>query len=342
MVSEDGSLEVKYTAVPNEQPLYWDRCGKMNPGELGRFIDYALKRLSEPPALADEELPRSETEFLKLCEMLSAKTDESKEDAPDPVPEEPTYNGPADPWFFEPSDNLAALHQKQEKYARRVDEAYADGSSKTYIEYVEAELRKVEREVGLLDDSEKREYNQRLKEYRQAREAHIGRVRSWRAAVDKEQKRRQREANRERLVTQAYREIKRAFRPEPTGRVQWEILPSGEATNERVRGYYERLQREGRIAEIDWERLDKALALPWEDWRPGRGGVENYSIFTFAHTQRVLLECPAYGNAVYVVNSGEERWLTMTKQELIESGEAKKIVHAGDWDQRVKEVLEIE
>jgi hypothetical protein len=301
-----------------------------------------LKRLSGPSALADEELPRSEKEFLKLCEMLSAKTNELKEDALDPLPQEPTYDGPADPWFFEPSAELAALYAKREPYTRRRDNAHEDGSTQIFIEYLEGELKKVQREVAPVDNSEKQAYNKRLADYRLARDAHIRHVRSWRAKVEKENKRQQREANRERAVTKAYREVKRVFRPEPTGCVQWEILPPGEATNNRVRLHYEQLQRAGRIAEIDQDRLNKALALPWEDWRPGRGGVENYSVFTFAHTQKVLLECPAYGNAVYVVNSGEDRWLMMTKQELIELGEAKRIIHAGDWDRRVKQALDIE
>jgi hypothetical protein len=42
-----------------------------------------------------------------------------------------------------------------------------------------------------------------------------------------------------------------------------------------------------------------------------------------------------------VLNSGEERLLKMNKQELIASGEAKRIFHVGDWYQRVKQALEI-
>jgi hypothetical protein len=41
----------------------------------------------------------------------------------------------------------------------------------------------------------------------------------------------------------------------------------------------------------------------------------------FDHTERVLLECPVEDNAIYVLDSGEDRLLRMTKRELRESGE---------------------
>ncbi len=46
-------------------------------------------------------------------------------------------------------------------------------------------------------------------------------------------------------------------------------------------------------------------------------------------------------NAIYVLNSGEECLLRMNKQELIASGETKRIFHAGDWCQRVEKELGI-
>ncbi len=48
-----------------------------------------------------------------------------------------------------------------------------------------------------------------------------------------------------------------------------------------------------------------------------RSGLEAvYSSFKFAYTTKVLLECPVYNeNTAYVVNSGEERWLTTISQQ---------------------------
>jgi hypothetical protein len=74
------------TTLPDEQPPYLERCKRMTFAELRRFIDHALKRLMGPSSLDEEELPRSELEFLVLCEMLAEKADALKEP---PVPQIP-------------------------------------------------------------------------------------------------------------------------------------------------------------------------------------------------------------------------------------------------------------
>ena len=81
--------------------------------ELRTFIDHALKRLTGSSSLNEEELPRSEPEFLVLCEMLADKADALKE-PPVPVPERPVYEGPERPsYFFTPSDQLSELYEKK-------------------------------------------------------------------------------------------------------------------------------------------------------------------------------------------------------------------------------------
>jgi hypothetical protein len=52
--------------------------------------------------------------------------------------------------------------------------------------------------------------------------------------------------------------------------------------------------------------------------------------------------CPVYANAIYVLDSGEERLLKMNKQQLIASGEAKRVFHTGDWYRRARKQLRIE
>ena len=62
----------------------------------------------------------------------------------------------------------------------------------------------------------------------------------------------------------------------------------------------------------------------------------------FDYTERVLLECPVEDDAIYLLDSGEDRLLPMNKRQLRESGEAKRIFHSGDWYQRIKDELGIE
>jgi hypothetical protein len=109
-----------------------------------------------------------------------------------------------------------------------------------------------------------------------------------------------------------------------------------------VREYYRKAVSHGQLKGFPQDRLDKMLALPRSGWLKGRAGFYGYIVLMFDHTEKVLLECPVEGNAIYVLDSGEERLLRMSKQELIESSEAKRIYHSGPWYQRLKDELGIE
>lgn len=331
------------TSTPNERPASaLAQYEEMSFAHLSRVINNAVERLSDTSGSADEEPTASREGLLALCDLLSVKADALKE-APRPATEPPTDDGPEHPGPFMPSYELRSLYNKLERYERRVEEAIERGDTETYIEYIEDELEKVRREeVAPVEEREQREHDKRIEEYRVARQPYLDRLRRWRDEVAEEARKRELEAAREREVRRAYRRVRRTSALRPTGRVPFEILPPGEATEERVRGYYDGLRRRGKLKEFDQERLDKVLALPWEDWRPGTAGEEGYSIFTFAHTEKVLLECPVYGNALYVLNSGEDRLLRMNKQQLRASGEAKRIFHTGDWYGRVQRALGID
>lgn len=90
------------------------------------------------------------------------------------------------------------------------------------------------------------------------------------------------------------------------------------------------------------ERLDKVLALPWSEWQRGQAGVYGYAVFMFDHTEKVLLKKPVEDNAFYILDSADERLLKMKKPQLIESSEAKRRYHSGDWERRLKDDLDIE
>lgn len=317
----------------------------MNFGRLRLFIHDSLRKLANSSILDNEEIPHSKAEFLSLCDMLEAKASEMKEDVS--MPERPTYVGPPNPGSFAPSDELDALYGKERRASRRVEEA-ADGGSKVYFDYVKNELEQIEKEISPIEESEKKDHESQLNAFRKAHEPYKRRLQLWRDEVEKVNKRRENEAERDKMVQRARQKVDSHFSPrrasgsQPTGHLQWDPLPRGEATPGRIRQHYETLQREGKIRGFDQERLDKATALPYVQWFLPKSGLDHYSIFTFAYTQKVLMECPVYGNAIYVVNYSEERWLTMSKQELIESGEAKRIVHQGrNWYEEVKKELEI-
>lgn len=331
-------------AVP-ERPPWWDGCRGMVFARLRIFIFDAVERLSKPLA-PDEELPLAEREFLDLCDLLAAKADDLRQDTS--MPEKPTYQGPPDPGRFIPSDELDRLYREERRASRLVEDAIKDGASPTYRGYIEAELEEVEKRVGPAERRERQAYDEGLRKYREAYEPHKLRVRRWRAKVEEVKKQRETEAKRDEAVKSLRQRVRRAFNPktssalEPSDTVPFEVLPPGQRDAEHIRLYYGEVLSRRELEGFSQERLDLMLALPWSRWRKGLSGFYGYIILEFDHTDKVLLECPVYANAVYVLDSNEERLLKMNKQQLIASGEARRIFHTGDWYERVKRVMGIE
>lgn len=326
----------------NGQSLHLDRYEEMNFVELYRLIDRAVEKRSDPSAPGDAKLPRSEQELLALCDMLRAKADALRDDAQNLEP--PTYDGPEHPGPFTPSYELRALHKKLERYERHVDEAIEREDSKSYTEYVEDELKKVEQEVAPVERREKQAHADLVAVYREAHDPYRDRLQRWEL---EERRRREAEANRDETVRRMYRKVKRAFDPKRSfglrsvDTLPWEIAAPGERTNEHVRGYFREVLSQGQLDGFDQERLDKILALPWSTWSKGTAGFYGYIVLWFDHTEKVLMDCPVRDNAIYVLDSGEKRLLKLNKQELIESSEAKRIYHSGDWYRRLKQHLGI-
>jgi hypothetical protein len=239
----------------------------------------------------------------------------------------------------------------------RVEDAVRYREPKNYVEQVRRDLRAVERKIPPLEKIERerrKEHGRLCREFEEAWADHKRRVRLWEDRAAQERKRLEAEANRERAMERIRREVKRAFDPQRNSDPQrglgpnrittlpYELAAPGERTDNRaVYRYYREVLSRGRLDGFDQERLDKILALPYENWLKGRAGVYGYIVLRFAHTKKVLLECPVYGNAIYVLDSGEERLLKMRKPQLIASGEAKRIFHTKNWYRRVKQELDI-
>lgn len=336
-------------ATPDEK-LHMGRCREMGFAQLRRHIHDTVERLSNPSFSPNEEYPRSHEELLMLCDMLKEKVDALKDDVP--TPERPTYDGPPRPGYsFTPSDELEDLYRQQRRAERRVEYEGRHGDGGVYLEYIQGELEEVERKVAPLEQSEIQQFNERVREYREAHDPYLQRLGLWRKAVERINRRREAEANREKMVHHAYQKVRRAFGSERTlrdsfkgiGTVTFEIAPPGESTDDRaIYRYFSGIVSRGELPGFDQERLDKLLALPRSGWLKGTAGLEGYIVLKFAHTVKVLMDCPVYGNALYILDSDEERLLWMKKPQLIASDETKRIFHSGDWYRRVKRELGIE
>ena len=322
-----------------------DAHEKMGFAQLRRFIHDAVESLSHPLSPANEKYPRAKEELLALCDVLSAKAERLKRNAP--ALERPTYDGPKHPgYFFTPSTKLEALYAEQRRADRRVDEAIRYEYSKTYLEYIEDELERIESKTAPVEAREQREHNARLDAYYQARKPYEHRYQSWRAHSEKLH---EDELQRDKAVRSAYRKVKDAFNPKRgsglkgMGSLPFELAAPGEGTdNQAVYRYYREVLSQGGLDGFDQERLDNLLALPRRGWMRGTSGFYGYIVLLFDHTEKVIMECPVRDNAIYVLDSGERRLLEKNKQELIASPEAKRIFHTGDWYSRLKKELGIE
>ncbi len=126
----------------------------------------------------------------------------------------------------------------------------------------------------------------------------------------------------------------------PTRHLSWRVLPPGELSVDSISRHYDRLQRQNPRIKYERERIVKAFSLGPKECYVGKNEFEGYVVFTFAHTTKALLECPLYGNAIYIIDSDWKRWSRMSKQELLSSShEVTRIIHRGNWFSEVKREL---
>lgn len=122
-------------------------------------------------------------------------------------------------------------------------------------------------------------------------------------------------------------------------RVQWQILPPGAITFERVHRAIQRLSvLHGDV--YDPRRLEQINDLVPEQIYIGvhESDFDGYVVFCFAH-HRAILECPRRGNAIYALRGSWRTLSRLTKAELLSdhyTHVVTRIVHRGDWLERVK------
>lgn len=137
--------------------------------------------------------------------------------------------------------------------------------------------------------------------------------------------------------------IARAFGPggiAAAGRLPWELLPPGKRTRAEVLAYYETLSRQRPDERYDPGRMRRAFSLGPEAWYVSSNEFDGYIVFTFARTDKVLLECPKVGNAIYVLGADWKRLSKMSKSELLAGSHVvARVEHRGDWFWKVKWAL---
>jgi hypothetical protein len=84
-------------------------------------------------------------------------------------------------------------------------------------------------------------------------------------------------------------------------KLSWQILPPGQWTLESILHHYTEMERLNPQLRFDIKRLETVLQLKPSFIYVGIGEFDGYVVLAFAQTRRVVLECPIYGNAIYVI-----------------------------------------
>lgn len=316
------------------KPTYLRKCRKMNFRQLREFIDESLRQFLE--LTSENDAPSSHEEFLDLWEMLCRKT---KEHELPPVLPDP--GAPPELPEFVPSEQLKQKLEFLNEQRRQLTERLAAAGKGGVVRKLRHRLHVLDRDIVSLEKRENHEehHKAQLRQYHDAKRAHLQSVQQ--REVEKKRQRKLRPRRLE-IADRVLNDIERAFKLGATGpmtRLPWRLLPPGELSVQKVLQHYNKLEYHYPDIRYEKERISKAFSLGPNGCFVGTDEYEGYIVFTFAHTSRVLMECPVFGNAIYILNSDWKRLSRLSKQDLLLRPDTVKIVHKGDWFLRVKREL---
>jgi hypothetical protein len=129
----------------------------------------------------------------------------------------------------------------------------------------------------------------------------------------------------------------------PAKYLDFELLPPGSWDVEDVLKHYKRMARRMPAAfagkRPDWRRIREIQKLKPIDCYIGKKMWEGYTVYIFKRTTNVVLECPFEGNATYILDENWKREVRHTKQYVRKHYNYRKIVHKGEWLDRVHDSL---
>lgn len=123
----------------------------------------------------------------------------------------------------------------------------------------------------------------------------------------------------------------------PFQSVPWEILPRGEHPFPTILAHLQLLEKRNPTIRYDPNRLEALNSLGPSSIYVGVQEFDGYFAFHFPSNTTVVLECPVVGNAIYAVPEADwESLCRLSKATLLAHSRVKRVVHGGDWLQRLK------
>lgn len=128
-----------------------------------------------------------------------------------------------------------------------------------------------------------------------------------------------------------------------TNQLNWELLPPGEYPWSKVRGKIE--SNNGEVSDekmkIFKHRHDTIHRLDPDEVYQGQAGFSGYLLFVFDDADVCVCESIYYGNALYVFDQDSRQLTRLTKSEILNGDLHKdRIIHRGNWREKLKEHLE--
>jgi hypothetical protein len=123
-----------------------------------------------------------------------------------------------------------------------------------------------------------------------------------------------------RFVERIKKDIERIFTfgiNAPIYRVFWRVLPAGEWTFDSVLNHYTELHRAYPHIHFEVDRLRRVFSLNPSSLYIGIDEFDWYIVCAFSQTTKVVLECPIYGNAIYVIRENWQSLSKLLKNELL-------------------------
>ncbi len=130
----------------------------------------------------------------------------------------------------------------------------------------------------------------------------------------------------------------KSFEAIPVKKLPWKFFPKGEWTVEQIVKEFGKYISQNEI--IDESRIWKI----YENLRPSdcyisQDGFNRYIVFCFDWTDKVVLECPIYGNAVYIIKDNWKEITKLHKWQARLSHQVTVIHHSDSWFSRLKNNL---
>lgn len=206
------------------------------------------------------------------------------------------------------------------------------------VRLMEQEKRDKER-YAVLRAAHYKSYQVAIDAHHNAPRKHEARIQSYLAECNRIRQNHSKQSTvLQRFVDRIRRDIESAFEFDASVlTVSWRVLPPGEWTLETILQHYVSLQRTYPEIMYDVERIRSIFSIRPSSCYIGTGEFDGYIVFAFPQTSKVVLECPVYGNAIYVIDSDWQSLSRLTKSELLmkHADSTTRIIHSGDWFQRL-------